>query len=144
MPIVTSVKLNQNTKHHIKTTAEKQADKTPESIRDSLQHIAVTWEQLLFGSGGRLCPKKTFWWLIWWNWKDGKVTMSTKEDLEMNISLKFGRDQSETTIKRRNCNEAVKDLGVLVSPEGDFSLEFLRWEKYNIKVTHRLKRSSIL
>eukprot|EP00957_Ditylum_brightwellii_P073958 5619933-Ditylum_brightwellii.AAC.1 len=77
-------------------------------------------------TGGRLCPKETFWWLIWWNWKDGMATMSTKEDLDMNISLKFGRDQSETTTKRRNCDEAVKDLGVLVSPEGDFSLEFLR------------------
>eukprot|EP00957_Ditylum_brightwellii_P200849 15310055-Ditylum_brightwellii.AAC.1 len=28
---------------------EKQADETPESIRDSLWHIAVTWKQLLFG-----------------------------------------------------------------------------------------------
>eukprot|EP00957_Ditylum_brightwellii_P077960 5926042-Ditylum_brightwellii.AAC.1 len=100
---------------------EKQADKTLESIRDSLWHIVVTWEQFFFGSGGRLCSNKTFWWLIWWNWKDGKATMTMKEDLDMNISLKFGCDQSETTIKRRNCNEAVKDLGVLVSPKGDFS-----------------------
>ena len=52
--------------------------------------------------------------------------MTTKEDLDINISIKLGCDQSETTIKRRNCNEAVKDLGVLVSPEGDFSPEFLR------------------
>eukprot|EP00957_Ditylum_brightwellii_P022882 1727119-Ditylum_brightwellii.AAC.1 len=105
---------------------EKQACETPDSIRDSLRHIAVTWEQLSFGSGGHLCPKKTFWWLIWWNWKDGKETMYMKDNLDMNINLKFGRDQSETTIKRRNCDEAVKDLGVLVSPKGDFSPEFLR------------------
>eukprot|EP00957_Ditylum_brightwellii_P137375 10473398-Ditylum_brightwellii.AAC.1 len=49
--------------------------------------------------------------------------MTTKEDLDMNISLKFGRDQLETTIKKKNCDEAVKDLGLLVSPEGDFSLD---------------------
>eukprot|EP00957_Ditylum_brightwellii_P164680 12538483-Ditylum_brightwellii.AAC.1 len=122
---------------------EKQADETPEFIRDSLWHIAVTWEQLLFRSGRRLCPKKTFWWLIWLNWKDGNATMSTKDNLDMSISLKFQHDQSETTIKRRNCNEAVRDLVVLVSPEGDFSPEFLRREKCSIKVTHRQKRSFI-
>eukprot|EP00957_Ditylum_brightwellii_P160690 12233657-Ditylum_brightwellii.AAC.1 len=92
---------------------EKQMEETSESIRDSLQHIALTWEQLLFGSGGHLFPKKTFWWLIWWSWKDGKAAMTTNEELDMNISIKFGCDQSETTIKRKNCNEAVKDLGVL-------------------------------
>eukprot|EP00957_Ditylum_brightwellii_P158315 12050876-Ditylum_brightwellii.AAC.1 len=63
--------------------------------------------------------------------------MSTKDNLDMNISLKFGLDQSETTIMRRICDEAVRDLGVLVSPEGDFSPEFLRQEEYSIKVAHR-------
>eukprot|EP00957_Ditylum_brightwellii_P205648 15344792-Ditylum_brightwellii.AAC.1 len=80
---------------------EKEVEETSESIRNSLRHIAITWEQLLFGSGGRLCPKRTFWWLIWWSWIDGKVTMTTKEELDMNIQIKFGYNQSETTIKRR-------------------------------------------
>eukprot|EP00957_Ditylum_brightwellii_P101668 7748445-Ditylum_brightwellii.AAC.1 len=70
--------------------------------------------------------------------------MSTKDDADMNISLKFGRDQSEIIIKRQKCDEAVRDLEVLVSPEGVLSPEFLRHEKYSIKVTHKLKRSSIL
>eukprot|EP00957_Ditylum_brightwellii_P165327 12588251-Ditylum_brightwellii.AAC.1 len=39
---------------------EKQSSETPESIRDNMQHTAQTWERLLFRSGGRLCPKKTF------------------------------------------------------------------------------------
>eukprot|EP00957_Ditylum_brightwellii_P121420 9259742-Ditylum_brightwellii.AAC.1 len=82
-----SVQLNHRAKHHIKTTAsvteefyqsttdcplfgegqgntyvneENQSHETPESIRDNMQHTAQTREQLLFGSGGRLCPKKTF------------------------------------------------------------------------------------
>eukprot|EP00957_Ditylum_brightwellii_P195280 14877461-Ditylum_brightwellii.AAC.1 len=39
---------------------EKQSSETPELIRDTMQHIAQTLERLLFGSGGRLCPKKMF------------------------------------------------------------------------------------
>jgi hypothetical protein len=122
---------------------EKQSSETPESIRDKLQHTAQTWEQLLFGSGGRLCHKKTFWWLIWWVWKDGKAKMATKSDVDTAMRIKFGRDTTTTTIKRKNCNEVAKDLGVLVNPEGDFCPEFERREKISIQVTQRLKRTSL-
>jgi hypothetical protein len=122
---------------------EKQSSDTPVSIRDNMQHIAQTWEQLLFGSGGRLCHKKTFWWLVWWIWKDGKATMATKSDIDTKVQIKFGRDATATTIKRKNYNEVAKDLGVLVNPEGDFCPEFERREKISIQVTQRLKCSSI-
>eukprot|EP00957_Ditylum_brightwellii_P134427 10248927-Ditylum_brightwellii.AAC.1 len=82
-----------------------------------MQHTAQIWERLLFGSGGRLCPKKTFWWLIWWIWKDGKAMMATKLDIDMKVKIKFGRNVTTTTVKRKNCHEATKDLGVLVNPE---------------------------
>jgi hypothetical protein len=114
---------------------EKQSSETPELIRDSIQHTAQTWERLLFGSGGRLCPKKTFWWLIWWIWKDGKATMATKTDIDLNVKIKFGRDTTTKTINRKNCTEAAKDLGVLVNPEGDFCPEFERREAISIQVT---------
>eukprot|EP00957_Ditylum_brightwellii_P018815 1414067-Ditylum_brightwellii.AAC.1 len=39
---------------------EKQSGKTPESIRDSLRHIAITWEQLLFGLGRHYALRKHF------------------------------------------------------------------------------------
>eukprot|EP00957_Ditylum_brightwellii_P095862 7303885-Ditylum_brightwellii.AAC.1 len=48
---------------------ENQSKETPESIKDNICHFTQTWEQLLFGSESRLCPKKTFWWIIWWVWK---------------------------------------------------------------------------
>eukprot|EP00957_Ditylum_brightwellii_P052344 3970245-Ditylum_brightwellii.AAC.1 len=70
--------------------------------------------------------------------------MATKSDIDMKVRIKFGRDATATTIKRKNCNEVVKDLGVLVNPEGDFCPEFERREKISIQVTQRLKRSSIL
>eukprot|EP00957_Ditylum_brightwellii_P099106 7548385-Ditylum_brightwellii.AAC.1 len=39
---------------------DKHKDETPTTICDNIEHIAQTWEQLLYSSGGKLCPKKTF------------------------------------------------------------------------------------
>eukprot|EP00957_Ditylum_brightwellii_P090845 6917731-Ditylum_brightwellii.AAC.1 len=103
---------------------EKQKDKTPTIIRDNIQHIAQTWEQLLYGSGGKLCPKKTFWWLIWWIWKGGKATIATKSEVNINVSITFGREDSTTAIRWKNCNVVAKDLGVLVNPVGNYCPEF--------------------
>eukprot|EP00957_Ditylum_brightwellii_P047962 3642743-Ditylum_brightwellii.AAC.1 len=50
--------------------------------------------------------------------------MATKFDIDMKVQIKFRWNTTATTIKRKNCNEVVKDLGVLVNPEGDFCPEF--------------------
>eukprot|EP00957_Ditylum_brightwellii_P009473 715059-Ditylum_brightwellii.AAC.2 len=50
--------------------------------------------------------------------------MAQKNDIDMNMAISFGRNNSTTTIKRKNCDEAAKDLGVLVNPEGNFSPEY--------------------
>eukprot|EP00957_Ditylum_brightwellii_P015090 1138281-Ditylum_brightwellii.AAC.1 len=86
---------------------EKQKDKTPTTICDNIQHIAQTWEQLLYGSGGELCQKKTFWWLIWWIWKDRKATIATKSEVNISVNITFGREDNTTTIRRKNCNVAA-------------------------------------
>eukprot|EP00957_Ditylum_brightwellii_P113294 8638611-Ditylum_brightwellii.AAC.1 len=50
-----------------------QANETPTYICDCLQNIAQVWENLIFGSGGQLSHDKTYWWLIWWLWENGKA-----------------------------------------------------------------------
>ena len=69
--------------------------------------------------------------------------MATKSDIDMKVKIKFGQDDTTTTIKRKNCNEAAKDIGVLINPEGDFCPEFERREDISIQVMQRLKRSSL-
>eukprot|EP00957_Ditylum_brightwellii_P018537 1393447-Ditylum_brightwellii.AAC.1 len=83
----------------------------PETTCDSMKLIAQTWGKLLFRSGGKLCSKKTFWWLIWWIWKDSKASMETKTDLDTNIKITFGRDRNTTKNKQKDCFESSKDLG---------------------------------
>eukprot|EP00957_Ditylum_brightwellii_P024364 1838924-Ditylum_brightwellii.AAC.2 len=122
---------------------EKQKDETPTTIRDNIQHIAQIWEQLLYGSGGKLCQKKPFWWLIWWIWKDWKATLATKSKVNINVHIMFGREDNATTVKQRNCTVAAKDLGVLVNPVGDYSPEFEQRKDISIQVTQHTKKVSL-
>eukprot|EP00957_Ditylum_brightwellii_P210444 15364982-Ditylum_brightwellii.AAC.2 len=61
--------------------------------------------------------------------------MATKLDIDMNVSITFGHDNYVTTIKRKNCHETAKELGVLVNPMGDFCPEFERLEEISIKMS---------
>eukprot|EP00957_Ditylum_brightwellii_P040994 3103457-Ditylum_brightwellii.AAC.1 len=121
---------------------DKQKDKTPTIICGNIQHIAQMWEQLLYGSGGKLCPKKTFWWLIWWIWKNGKATLETKSEVNINVNIMFGKEDTTTTIKRRNCTVVAKDLGVLINPAGDYCPEFEQRKDISIQVTQCTKKAS--
>eukprot|EP00957_Ditylum_brightwellii_P124220 9468725-Ditylum_brightwellii.AAC.1 len=69
--------------------------------------------------------------------------METKSDTDMKVQIKFGREATTRTIKRKNCNEVAKDLGVLVNPEGNFCPVFEQREEISIQVVQRLKHSSI-
>eukprot|EP00957_Ditylum_brightwellii_P154644 11769649-Ditylum_brightwellii.AAC.1 len=61
--------------------------------------------------------------------------MATKSDIDMNVSIIFGRDNYVTTITRKDCHETAKDLGVLVNPMGNFCPEFERREEISIKMS---------
>eukprot|EP00957_Ditylum_brightwellii_P069830 5302593-Ditylum_brightwellii.AAC.1 len=122
---------------------DKQKDETPTTICDSIQYIAQMWEQLLYGSGRELCPKKTFWWLIWWIWKDGKEMLATKSEVNINMNTMFGKEDTTTTIKRRNCTVMAKDLRVLVKPAGDYCPEFEQRKDISIQVTQHTKNASL-
>eukprot|EP00957_Ditylum_brightwellii_P101521 7736600-Ditylum_brightwellii.AAC.1 len=50
---------------------------TLEILKDRMAHIAQIWENLLFGSGGKLSEAKTFWYLIWWIWENDSSKLVT-------------------------------------------------------------------
>ena len=41
-----------------------------------LQHTAQTWERILYSSGGALEILKCFWYLVYWEWPQGRPAMS--------------------------------------------------------------------
>eukprot|EP00957_Ditylum_brightwellii_P073668 5597538-Ditylum_brightwellii.AAC.1 len=54
-----------------------QSANTPEITTERMQNIAQTWADLIYGSGGEVSLPKLCWWLVWWNWTDGKTKLAT-------------------------------------------------------------------
>jgi hypothetical protein len=115
-------------------------NKDTDVISAKIQHTAQTWETLVFGTGGALSLKKTCWWLLHWTWDGGKATMSTVAQAPARIAITLGRSAIPTTVTRKEPNQSVKQLGVLVNPAGSFAVELERRVKYSTSLATRLRR----
>eukprot|EP00957_Ditylum_brightwellii_P168597 12832769-Ditylum_brightwellii.AAC.1 len=59
-------------------TADQQTQQsdTLDIITKQMRNIAQTWADLIYGSDGEVSLPKSCWWLVWWNWKDGKAKLA--------------------------------------------------------------------
>eukprot|EP00957_Ditylum_brightwellii_P005717 436232-Ditylum_brightwellii.AAC.1 len=96
---------------------------SPQELRDRINKIGQTWEQLLYGSGGLLSALKTYWYLLFWVWENGKAQLATASELPIDLTLKIGQNQHNSTITRKDPDKAIRQLGVLTSPAGSFKAE---------------------
>lgn len=90
----------------------------------TLQNISQTWEHLLHLSGGALNLKKCSWYILFWDWANGrpKLRQHTLED--PTVRLRQGNTTDEPVpIRRMDHHEAPRILGVHLSPLGDFSTQ---------------------
>jgi hypothetical protein len=92
-----------------------------ETMVSKLSNIAQTWEKLLFYSGGALNLKKCSWYIMHWDWKQGRPHMQLIKDADPLLYLTTQGDTNPQNIKRLELDQASKILGVYLSPSGDFS-----------------------
>eukprot|EP00957_Ditylum_brightwellii_P169736 12919893-Ditylum_brightwellii.AAC.1 len=59
---------------------------------------------VLEGSGGKLSPDKSCWWLVWWSWKDGKAQLATKEALLLEAKIRTRQSTTTSTLKQADPN----------------------------------------
>ncbi len=74
------------------------------------QVCAQIWEQLLFSSGGALKLKKCFWYLIYWQWVNGHLQMTTISECPGIIALTCGTVPNYTVIPRLKVWETNEHL----------------------------------
>lgn len=86
-----------------------------------LSNIAQTWQKLLFYSGGALNLKKCSWYIMHWDWKNGRPHMQRITEGDPTLSMTTQGENNSQTIKRFELNTASRILGVYLSPNGDFS-----------------------
>eukprot|EP00957_Ditylum_brightwellii_P190885 14534375-Ditylum_brightwellii.AAC.3 len=120
-----------------------QSNETPAQIRDWLQKIAMTWERLVYGLGGKLSWKKTYWWLVWWKWEGEKATLATKQDIPTDLAIKIGKETILVAHKRKEPTDSIAQLGLLNNPAAMYNDEVTKKVQHSTQVAGRIKCSSM-
>ncbi len=89
------------------------------TLRLKLQQMSQTWERILFSSGGALELSKCFYYLIYWEWRNGLPCLKPLGAMKLApITLTSGRNTESVSIRQRDVDEAHKTLGVYMTPTG--------------------------
>jgi hypothetical protein len=81
---------------------------------------AQIWERLLYSSGSALELKKCFWYLIYWQWVNGRPQMAMNLLSPGIIALTSGNVPNYQVIPRLEVWEARRTLGVRPAPDGNY------------------------
>ncbi|KAI2499411.1 hypothetical protein MHU86_15056 [Fragilaria crotonensis] len=93
-----------------------------ETMIAKLKHMAQTWENLLFYSGGALNLTKCSWHIMFWDWKKGRPGTRQLHTDDSTLSLTTqGNTTDPTLIRRLPLHQASRLLGVHLTPTGNFS-----------------------
>jgi hypothetical protein len=97
-------------------------DKSLPDLVKSLEDVAQTWEQLLHFSGGALNLKKCSWYVMYWDWRNGRPVLRPHQAADPEVQLRQGNSDDTTPIQRQSLTTASRVLGVHQTPMGDFSV----------------------
>ena len=91
------------------------------ALIQKLTDIAQTWEQLLSYSGGSLNLTKCSWYVMYWEWHEGRPGLRPIQSTDPAVLLTQGTSTVPHSIKRTSPDASNRILGVYLSPNGDFS-----------------------
>lgn len=92
---------------------------TLETMIAKLNHVAQTWEKILFYSGGALNLSKCSWYTMYWDWKNGRPILRriNTEDPPLTLVTQQGNTTDPTTIKRLPPTKTSRILGFYLAPD---------------------------
>ena len=104
---------------NLKITGESTSD-----IIIRMQKAVDTWEASIKTTGGAIRPKKCYWYVVDFKWKDSKWEYKTTDDLPATLTVK-DTDGSRHPIRRLDIKDKYKDskvsLGVTCEPFGQMT-----------------------
>ena len=95
------------------------ADNTIPTIIEGITALFQRWYRVLRTTGGMLGFDKCFWYLIKWQWKNGKPSMSTIAEAPGELIIQTDDQRKTATIQRLEPNKGLRTLGVRIAPTGD-------------------------
>ena len=91
---------------------------TYQSIATEMQQGLDLWEGLLKVMGGALVPAKSFWYLIDFQWKEGRWHYATDDETPATLSM-LDHNGVWHVLTRLSISEAQCSLGVCSAPNGN-------------------------
>jgi hypothetical protein len=95
-----------------------QSGQDPRAVAESMQTVIREWGNLMEVTGGPLETKKSYWYLIDYEWMRGKWTAVNGDVGDFELSVRSG-DNAEVGIERLDCNKESEMLGIWLAPSGE-------------------------
>ena len=86
------------------------ADAPIDDLIERLQHVAQTWEHLLHLSGGKLNLSKCSWFVVKWEWKQGRPVIRPIRPVDRQIHLHHGDEKSNSILIPRTHRSNARRL----------------------------------
>ena len=115
--------------------------KTVEEVYKNLQSILDEWDVLMQVNGAAIAPDKCWWYLIDFEWKEGKWKYSSPmRDRMLQVRDKTGEKKS---LKRLNHDDAMEMVGVLLAPDGNSKKQTDALRKKTVQWAQKITRSPL-
>ena len=89
---------------------------TPDEVFEGLQNMLWLWDHLMEVTGAAIAPDKCWWYLIEFQWKQGKSKMvDASGEFELQVRNKH---KTIETLKALPCHVAKEMLGIFLAPNG--------------------------
>ena len=90
-----------------------------EEALQSTQCAYQSWQNLLTATGGSLSLSKSSYTMVYWTVDKQSNEFKTVSKKERTGEIRMKADNQEVVIARKDPNEACKDLGILLAPDGN-------------------------
>ena len=107
-----------------------------------MQKDAVTWNNLLQASGGKLALHKCLYYILCWKWDDSQAQPIPPSDIHPKIYLP-SEDSKNIPINHLACTNAHRTLGQMKSPTGESSAQLLHLQKRSNTWLTAIKESAL-
>jgi len=98
-----------------------QSGQDPHTVAESVQAVIREWGDLMEVTGGALETKKSYWYLIDYEWVRGKWTAVNGDVGDFVLSVR-SVDNAKIGIERLDCNKESEMLGIWMAPSGERSI----------------------
>ena len=112
---------------------------TGEELQQPFQEALDAWAHLISVTGGELCPKKSWCYIIDFHWTGKNWEYRKKDDIQGDYYL-LNKNKQKEALKRLEVSEASETLGVHIAPDGNDRIqrEKLRENAKNLQIKFEL------